>query len=166
MCRYLLLHSPITFVCLGVGLPYCHTWCYTPYLLLPCAGSSAGNVSTCEVVVTNTGNVRIENVNVTGDDNTCSKSLMAPSELFVCSMSRTMMQSDFEAGKFLLTADGVTGAARGPTPLPVTANDSAQVATPGLNQTPLLDVEVTTNITQVHKAGKGRTQVESVLIHL
>lgn len=130
-----------------------------PLFTVACARSSAGNVSTCAVVITNTGNMRIDNVAVTGDDNTCSKSLITPGELFVCSMSRTMNQSNFEAGQFVLTADGVNGTARGPTPLPVTAGKSVKVATPGLVQTPLLDVEVTTNITQVHKAGKARRQV-------
>lgn len=106
------------------------------------------------MVLHNNGNMRIDNVTVYGDSNTCSKALMLPDETFICSMSKMMQQDDYEAGQFTLTATNVTGVAHGPAALPNTPGDTARVGVGNLNQTAILDVEAVTNITDVYRAGK------------
>jgi hypothetical protein len=122
------------------------TSCTMPY--------KAGNASVCRVVVTNDGNMRVDNVTVHGDSNTCSKALMAPGETFICSMQRVMDQEEYEAGWFKLTATNVTGAARGPTLLPGIPGDSAVVGLNNLTQVPILDVQAVADKNQVFKAGE------------
>lgn len=123
------------------------TSCTTPY--------KAGNTSVCRVVLTNDGNMRVDDVVVHGDSNTCSKPLMAPGETCICSMQRVMVQAEFEAGSFRLTATNVTGTARGPNLLPGIPGDSAVAGLTNLTQVPILDVQASADRNQVFKAGEG-----------
>jgi hypothetical protein len=134
------------------------TSCTMPY--------KAGNASVCRVVVTNDGNIRVDNVAVHGDSNTCSKALMTPGETFICSMQRAMTQEEYEAGWFKMTATNVTGAARGPTPLPGIPGDSAVVGVTNLTQVRILDVQAVANRNQVFKAGKLAIRAVTITLYI
>lgn len=134
--------------CMGAAshcqaLMQCAFWCL----------AAAGAPATCPVVLRNQGNMRVVNVSVLGDSNTCSKPLMAPDETLFCNMSRVLVQSEYEHGAFTLRATNISGAAHGPLALP---SDSAYVSStvqPTLLQVPELNVSVAVNRTTVYKAG-------------
>lgn len=99
------------------------------------------------------GTMRIANISLLGDSNTCSKSLMAPDETLFCNMSRVLVQSEYEAGLFTLRANNISGKAYGPVVLPTDPADVSDVVHPNLTQMPELNVSVAVNRTKVYQAG-------------
>lgn len=97
--------------------------------------------------------MRITSVAVLGDSNNCSKALMAPDETLNCSMSRKLVQSEYEQGSFTLRAANISGTALGPTPLPHAAADVTSTVQPLLTQVPQLNASLAVNRTKVYKAG-------------
>jgi hypothetical protein len=103
--------------------------------------------------VYNAGNMRVDNVAVLGDSNNCSKALMSPDETLLCSMSRQLVQSEYEQGIFTLRATNISGTARGPTPLPAVEADVSDSVQPNITQRPQLNVSLVASRTEVYKAG-------------
>lgn len=72
--------------------------CYC--VILP-AVSAAGNVLTCNLTLANTGNVRLSNITAGGHALGCGMqhpALLWPGTSFVCTLSRFIIQDDFELG--------------------------------------------------------------------
>lgn len=113
----------------------------------------AGSVATCPVVLKNAGNMRVDNVAVLGDTNDCSKALMAPDETLFCTISRQVVQAEYEAGTFTLHATGINGTAKGPVTLPSLPADVTDSITPTLTQLPQLATTMVANVTNVNTAG-------------
>lgn len=100
--------------------------------------------------------MRLENVSVSGDSNTCDVALLDPGTSATCSMSKVLSQADFDIGYVTLQASGAAASPRGPDKaLPVVSPDSATVP---LNQTAALDVSAVTS------KGFVTTDGDSVLI--
>lgn len=98
---------------------------------------AAGSV-VCPVELRNTGNMRLDNITVSGDTNDCKVSLLEPNKAVSCSLSYKLSQNDFDVGLVVLTATGASATPRGPQPdLPTVPGDSATVA---LNQSASLDL--------------------------
>jgi hypothetical protein len=106
----------------------------------------------CPVTITNTGNMRVVNISVNGEPNTCKASLLWPNEVFNCTMTRVLTQEDFEAGLTTLQATSVDSFALGPkSTLDNTPSDTATVVL--LNRTAALDLQLTADKASVSAAG-------------
>jgi len=115
---------------------------------------AAGNV-TCAVELRNSGNMRLDNVSITGDANDCDVALLEPDTTARCSMTRALAQDDFDAGVSLLAASAATASPRGPvTALVSSPSDSASVP---LNQTAAMDLSANVNQGYVAAAGDSVT---------
>ncbi|KAF6258162.1 hypothetical protein COO60DRAFT_1639414, partial [Scenedesmus sp. NREL 46B-D3] len=113
-----------------------------------------GNV-TCAVELRNSGNMRLDNVSITGDANDCDVALLEPNTTARCSMTRALAQDDFDAGVSLLAASAATASPRGPvTALVSSPSDSASVP---LNQTAAMDLSANVNQGYVAAAGDSVT---------
>jgi hypothetical protein len=105
------------------------------------------------VELRNSGNMRLDNVAVTGDDNDCNIALLDPNTTASCSMTRALTQDDFDAGLAELSATAATASPRGPvTALTSVSVDSAIVP---LNQTAAMDLSADVNQSYVAAAGEG-----------
>lgn len=60
-------------------------------------GLSAADTTRCNITARNTGNVRLDNIAVTGDAVSCSIALLAPNEELRCIISKAVTQDHFEA---------------------------------------------------------------------
>lgn len=118
-----------------------------------CCLPAAGSPATCPVVLTNAGTMRVANITLLGDANTCSKALMTPDETLLCNMSRVLVQSEYEQGFFTLRATNISGKAHGPVVLPTDPADVSDVVHTNLTQKAELNVSVAVNRTKVYKAG-------------
>jgi hypothetical protein len=98
--------------------------------------------------------MRVDNVAVLGDSNNCSKALMAPDETLLCSISRKLVQSEYEQGSFTLRATNISGTARGPIPLPAVETDVSDSVQLKIAQAPQLNVSLVANRTEVYRAGE------------
>jgi hypothetical protein len=111
--------------------------------------AAAGNV-TCAVKLRNSGNMRLDNVAVIGDDNDCNIELLEPDTTARCSMTRALTQDDFDAGVVTLAATAAASP-RGPvSALATIPSDSASVP---LNQTAAMDLSANVNQSYVAAAG-------------
>jgi hypothetical protein len=99
---------------------YCHN-CHNPCgALNPAVCTSlflycfTADVVTCSngVEVLNTGNVRITNINVTGDATCNSAALLSPGLKYICTLTKTTTQDDFE-NAFISLAVNATAAPSG-----------------------------------------------------
>lgn len=97
--------------------------------------------------------MRVANVSVIGDSNNCSKALMHPNETFHCSMSKQLIQHDYEMKFFVLSATNISGAAHGPTPLRTDAVLVADLAFPSLTPVYNMTLSLVANSSEVHRAG-------------
>jgi hypothetical protein len=103
------------------------------------------------VELRNSGNMRLDNVAVIGDDNDCNFALLEPEAVVRCSMTRALTQDDFDAGVTTLAATAATATPRGPvTTLSSIPTDSASVP---LNQTAAMDLSANVNQSYVAAAG-------------
>lgn len=62
---------------------------------------SAGNILNCNLTLANTGNMRLTNITAGGHAITCAlrhPTLLSPGASFVCTLSRFIIQDDFELG--------------------------------------------------------------------
>jgi hypothetical protein len=105
------------------------------------------------VELRNSGNMRLDNVAVIGDDNDCNFALLEPEAVVRCSMTRALTQDDFDAGVATLAATAATATPRGPvTTLSSTSMDSVVVP---LNQTAAMDLSANVNQSYVAAAGES-----------
>jgi hypothetical protein len=103
------------------------------------------------VELRNSGNMRLDNVAVTGDANDCNFALLEPNSVARCSMTLALTQDDFDAGVVTLGATAATASPRGPvTALTSVSVDSASVP---LNQTAAMDLSANVNQSYVAAAG-------------
>jgi hypothetical protein len=114
--------------------------------------AAAGNV-TCAVEVRNSGNMRLDNVAVTGDNNDCNIVLLEPDTTARCSMTRALTQDNFDAGMATLAASGVTATPRGP--VTALASMPSDIAAVPLNQTAAMDLSANANQSYVAAAGES-----------
>lgn len=106
----------------------------------------------CPVTITNTGNMRVVNISVSGQPNDCTVDLLWPSEVFNCTMTRVLTQDDFEAGLTTLQATSVDSFALGPKPvLDNNPSDTATVVL--LNRIARLDLQLTADKASVTQSG-------------
>jgi hypothetical protein len=105
------------------------------------------------VELRNSGNMRLADVAVIGDDNDCNVALLEPNSTASCSMTRALTQDDFDAGLAELSAAAASATPRGPvTALVTIPSDSAVVP---LNQTAAMDLSANVNQSYVAAAGEG-----------
>jgi hypothetical protein len=117
-----------------------------------CFVPAAGNV-TCPVELRNSGNMRLADVAVLGDDNDCNFALLEPNTTASCFMTRALTQDDFDTGLVELNGTAATATPRGPvTTLSSIPSDSAIVP---LNQTAAMDLSANVNQSYVAAAGEG-----------
>lgn len=70
-------------------------------LPFPAAAYAAGNTITCNLTLTNAGNVRLNYILISGDALACSMAsptLLWPGANMVCTLSRFLLQDAFELG--------------------------------------------------------------------
>lgn len=115
-----------------------------------CSACAGAEVVSCAVTLLNSGHMTVSGLSVTGADNNCSTTQLAPSATQHCSMWAPATAAD---GVYELTAS-VSGTALGPKPLP--AVPPAQVKFAGPEATVgLLQVSLAANATMVTKPGEA-----------
>lgn len=95
-------------------------------------------MTTCAngVEVLNTGNVRLTNINITGDSNCTSAGPLLPNTKFFCNLVKATTQDDFEGAKITLSVSATAS--------PMGVNSSLAGLAPS------------------HTVGRGITQIPSV----
>ena len=117
----------------------------------------AAGAMVCDVLLFNSGNMRLANVSVSGDSNDCDVALLEPRSTVHCSMSHTLSQEDYDAGFVNVTANGASADPLGPVSvLPQVLPDTARVV---LNQSASLDLSARSDKSYVLAAGDSVTVV-------
>ena len=113
-----------------------------------------------DLVVSNTGNVTLDNITVTDPDTsvTCSPTAVAPSESTTCTASHTVTQADLDAGEIVNTATAAATTPSGTAVTPVASNTVRL----SVAQLPTLTIAKTATDTVVPAV--GRTMAYSFVV--
>jgi hypothetical protein len=129
-------------------------WCTQPLCVLCCCFCcSVADAVTCSngVEVLNTGNVRLDNISITGDASCQSAALLPPGLKFTCTLTKTTTQDDFENAFIPLAVDA--------TAVPLGVNSSVVDLQPShavqrtITQLPSMTLELAANTYTVNTAG-------------